>query len=721
MMRKMAWGLFILAVFCLPLTSCGSGREESGDLGDSRLSADDVTLQFYAGTAYPLPGGYAIAGIARLDSCLLLAGNGAAGAALGFVDYTLTDAGRVTLSEAQIVRLEDPDVTVYGAAAGGDGYFHVLTGAREGGDLEQGNFSLLCYSREGALQGSVPLSCGPDASVDGVQAGDGGEIVLYGCTKGERGYVSFVSLFSDQGEPVHTELPDGLFIRGSALCAEGIVFSGVTTHGEGFYALLDSGSGRLAELDVPAAEVGTGSQSSCQGLDGEYIIDTGDRYLEYDMETGESRELLRWSDGSIGAPLAACRLGEHAFVCYTGGDAVYLLGMEPAGIGDRSVVNVALIDVDDPDSVLRQMNQNSERYEYRVSGSYSSANAGEIDRFLTEMMTGRAPDLVLTRGPAGINTDSGLFDDLYPYIDADETLSRDGFIPNLLQTLSCGGELHQLWEAVEIYTLAARVSDVGDGAGLTPEDYNRIVEENERYQAVFERYVGKSVLLGWISNVGNSAFVDRENASCSFDSQAFRDLLAWCGDVGDDVPEGSSIAPYDASEVVLLFDPLQDISVPEAGRRYVSRMERLTGEPCVFVGFPNGDSGFSYYGNSGLGTAMAIPVQSQNKEGAWAFVRERLSMDHQMEKGAYGDYVCGLPAIDAAMRRRAEAELSEEDAAELYALMESIQYAQTFSSKSLRTIIQEAGQAYLAGDKTLDEAAALIQSRAGLWVAEQYG
>lgn len=163
-----------------------------------------------------------------------------------------------------------------------------------------------------------------------------------------------------------------------------------------------------------------------------------------------------------------------------------------------------------------------------------------------------------------------------------------------------------------------------------------------------------------------------------------------------------------------------DYTLTDAGRVALSEAQ-ITGKPCVFVGFPNGDGGFSYYANSGLGVAMAIPVQSRNKEGAWALIRDRLSSEHQMEKDAYGDYVCGLPAIDAVMRRRVEAELSKEDAARLYALMESIQYAETFSSRPLDTIIQEVGQAYLAGDKTLDEAAALIQSRARLWVAEQYG
>ena len=722
MRRKMAWGLFTLTVFCLLLTSCGGSMEDSEESIDNKLSADDVTLQFYSETAYPLPGGHIIVGIARLDDCLLLAGNGDGGAVLGFADYDLTDTGRVVLSETRTVELEDQDVVVYGAAAGGDGYFHVLAGTRKGGDGDEGSFSLLCYSQEGVLLESVPISCGPDVSIDDIQVGYGGEIVLYGIAWRGSGYVSFVSLFSGQGELIHTEFLDDRFILSSALCAEGIVFSGVTqTYGEGFYALLDSGSGRLAELDVPAAEAGAGSQSSCQGLDGEYVIETGERYLEYDMEAGESRELLRWADGSIGAPLGACRLGEYALACYTGEDALYLLGMVPGSSRERSVVNVALVDISNPDPVLSQMNQNSELYVYRAAGSYSSYNEGEIDRFLTEMMTGRAPDLVLMGNTASINTDSGLFDDLYPYIDADETLSRDGFIPNLLQSLSYGGELHQLWEAVEIYTLAARASDAGSGAGLTPEDYNRIVEQSPQYQSVFERYVGKGVLLGWISNIGNSGFVDRENASCSFDSQAFRDLLAWCGDMGDDVPEGSSIAPYDTSEVVLMLEPLQDVSFNAGGRRYLSRMEWLTGEPCVFVGFPNGDSGFSYYTTGSRGIAMAIPAQSQNKEGAWALIRERLSPEHQMKKDAGGYYVCGLPAIDAAMRRRVEAELSDEDAAKLYALMGSIQYAETFSSKSLHAIIREVGEAYLAGDKTLDEAAALIQSRASLWVSEQYG
>lgn len=715
MKSKMAWHLFILAISCLLLASCSSGTKETGS--KSNPDANDTVLQFYSETVYPLPGGYDIVGIARLDNCLMLAGSGERGTVLGLVDYTLDDAGRVELLEARPVTLENPDATVYGVAAGGDGYFHVLTGAQEGGDQVGTDFSLICCSKEGVLQESVPISCDPDTDISGVQVGNDGEIVLHGQMKDENGYASFVSLFSGKGELIHTEVLAERFILSSARCSEGIVFSGVNTSGEGFYTLLDSQTGKLTSLRISGTE-NIGSQSSCQGLEGEYIIDTGERYLEYDLETGENRELLRWY-GVVSAPLAACRLGEYAVACCGGGDAVYLLGMETAGSRERSVVNVALIGVDE--SVLHRMNQSSTLYEYRASGSYSDYDDSKfgVDRFLAEMITGKAPDLVLIGGGNSINTDSGLFDDLYSYMDADEMLSRDSFIPGLLQALACGSELHQIWEAAEIYTLAARAADVGSGAGLTPADYNRIVDQNERYCAVFDRFVGKQLLLGWISNVGCSAFVDRKNASCDFDSQKFRDLLAWCKDMGDDVPEGSGAAPYDVSEVVLMLEPIQNLSFEVDGKRYLCRMEWLTGEPCVFAGFPNGDRGFSYFTNGGV--AMAIPVKSQNKEGAWAFIRERLSVEHQMEKDAHGNYFCGLPVIGAVMRHRAEEELSEEDAAKLYALMESIQDAETFSSQSLHAIIQETGEAYLSGDKTLDEAVALIQSRASLWVAEQYG
>ena len=58
---------------------------------------------------------------------------------------------------------------------------------------------------------------------------------------------------------------------------------------------------------------------------------------------------------------------------------------------------------------------------------------------------------------------------------------------------------------------------------------------------------------------------------------------------------------------------------------------------------------------------------------------------------------------------------------QLEELMAVTKYAAGYSDYYMWEIIQEVGGAYLAGDKSLDEAVGLIQSRASLWVAEQYG
>ena len=52
-------------------------------------------------------------------------------------------------------------------------------------------------------------------------------------------------------------------------------------------------------------------------------------------------------------------------------------------------------------------------------------------------------------------------------------------------------------------------------------------------------------------------------------------------------------------------------------------------------------------------------------------------------------------------------------------LYNAIDHVYTDSTWDLYQIIREPAEAYFAGDKSLDEAAALIQSRAAIYVGEQ--
>lgn len=81
----------------------------------------------------------------------------------------------------------------------------------------------------------------------------------------------------------------------------------------------------------------------------------------------------------------------------------------------------------------------------------------------------------------------------------------------------------------------------------------------------------------------------------------------------------------------------------------------------------------------------------------------------------------GLAANYDAFRRRAAQELGEDTCAALDALLCSTTAALRYADAPLCTAVASAAASFLSGDKTAEEAAALIQSRASVYMAEKYG
>lgn len=346
-------------------------------------------------------------------------------------------------------------------------------------------------------------------------------------------------------------------------------------------------------------------------------------------------------------------------------------------------------------------------YEYKIT----HYDYGEHERYIADLTAGDAPDLVLFRTTPfveypGLDVNNEYYDDLYEYIDADDTLSRDSFLPNLLEAMSRDGELKFLCRQVTIASFVARRSAVGDGYGLLPSDYERILAENERYLSLFDTFVTKSSLLDSVCIISESAFTDRENASCDFDNDYFRSLLEFCNS-----------SPYDefidGQSVSIGFE--NALLTPERISSVVrfNVMPGVYGDDLVFVGFPDGDMGCSYY-ICGLG--YAIPAQSSNKEGAWAYIKHMLSVEAQRYVTA------GLPVILEAFELALEdGDVSEEMQYKALELLERTKYAESVHDAGLKEIITDSCQNYFDGTATLDDTVDIIQSRASVYMSEQYG
>lgn len=384
------------------------------------------------------------------------------------------------------------------------------------------------------------------------------------------------------------------------------------------------------------------------------------------------------------------------------GEAAPAEAQEPSEDGG-SVVKVACVCAQP--SVFGPTSLNG--YEYQIT----HYDYGEHERYIADLTAGNVPDLVLFGTTPfveypGLDVNNEYYDDLYKYIDADDTLSRDSFLPNLLEAMNRDGELKFLCRQVTIATFVARRSAVGDGYGLLPSDYERIMAENPGYQSLFDTFVTKSSLLDSVCIISESAFTDRENASCDFDNDYFRSLLEFCNS-----------SPYDefidGQSVSIGFE--NALLTPERISSVVrfNVMPGVYGDEPVFVGFPDGDMGCSYY-ICGLG--YAIPAQSSNKEGAWAYIKHMLSVEAQRYVTA------GLPVILEAFELAMEdGDVSEEMQYKALKLLERTKYAESVHDAGLKEIITDSCQNYFDGTATLDDTVDIIQSRASVYMSEQYG
>lgn len=725
---KRTLAILLLLAFTLSLAGCGNEAQQGADApmvqeepgaepsAPSALSGAELVLK---STEYHVfAPKVTVRGMARIDDALLfsLSEGGSLSDSrrhfLALSTFHLDEEGALTLSEPRELELDEPEAPeeafLFDVVAGGDGCFYVLSGELPETYLLEGelqhnehrknSYRVLRYSQGGELLAALSLPSFALENLQGLAALDGEHILLYG---GEG-----LALVNSAGQILHREeLEPESFAVAAQRSGDRLLLSVFQSTGEGSYLLCDLQSGAAQKLAVPSEE-GV-SWTSCQGLDGEFLIEEGGQFSEFSLENWQKQEIMRWNFRGEGCT-QAIRLGKQAFLCRNDRSGVLTYAhMVPREAGERETVKVAVYCVDDymglaslAKAALQGFENNDPRYAFEVT----EYGEDELDRLLVQLTAADAPDLVIFN--QGVNTASPVFQDLYPLLDADPELSRESFLPRLLEDLSVNGELHELWTEVNVITLAARVSDVGDGKGLTTADYDRILAESGHYDAVFQHFMDKENLLHYVSTVGISRYVNRAEGICSFDDPSFKELLAWCAKMCDEVPEGSdsTFALY-PEDVVLWFEWMQTpvrVSLLESN---------VFHEPFVFVGFPTGDDMGSFYTMEGM--AMAIPAAAKNPEGAWAFLRSRLLPEEQAR-----EY---FPvSLEAALRQIRE-DGDEKDEALLLDLLDHTGFAENIADEPLRQIVMDCGLAYLRGEKDLDETIELLQSRASIYMAERYG
>ena len=369
--------------------------------------------------------------------------------------------------------------------------------------------------------------------------------------------------------------------------------------------------------------------------------------------------------------------------------------------------------------------------------SYSETDDQGPDRLLVEMAAGQVPDIIDLGGPLPFHqmVKKGYLEDLWPYIENDPELGREGVLEAPLKLSEVDGGLYMLFGAVEIETLVSSPELVGDRTSWTFQELRDAFDAMPEGSTVLAFNDSRDWVATSLMRYSVGAYVDREAGTCSFDSPRFRSMMEFVQMFPSSEEVEEETAGLDVTdiwreararqqkglqlleEVSLTVDDLPALDAQWGGR-------------CALIGYPMEDgSGGSIF--RPRGPQLGISSSCGNKEAAWEFVRTvmtdppgqqsciPLERDSYEVKKNTAMTVKTILDINYVTNEELTAPpLTEERVREFEEFFNSVDKIDIWDG-SLFFLIREICDPYFAGARDLDETIHLLQNRVGLYLNEQ--
>lgn len=595
---------------------------------------------------------------------------------------------------------------------------------------------------EGSVKGLAP---GPDSIWLSAWAGGGqdGDILL--------------RLSRDGTELVRTSLADATrhlasdaagnayAVVDSRVCVyapDGTALGAVDSGEDGYISVLAGGDGRVwlfgadegayvapidpdnfalgEKYDVPEGAGGlmTGNER------GVFLYDSGPALTLWTPQTGEESIILVWSECAVtSADISNIIPDGDGYLCLSSGRLARISPAEPGEVKPRKLLT--LCDCGPPSAfgpAVSAFNAASDEYFVEIvyySGDFDQAAL--ITRLNTELITGVGPDMIsFTDISPSVYAAKGALIDLYPFMDEEPDLSREDFWA--LDAFETGGALYSVAARVYIESRYGFTETVGDRLRWSWEDYFAIEDTLPAGSVMLDYAPGWVFIESSLESYWPYA-IDWEAGTCAFDTPEFiRILEAAKRGYDPTAPDENMNLVYESRErfsqgkVILTLSGImspEDFATPE--KRY--------GRQVSFIGWPTPD------GSCGtvLDPIERVGVNSSTEypEGCWEFIKHMLLNT----RSGFG-LPLYRPTLDANVARTLESEtvdgveqeplMTEEQAKRLYELLDAIELVRDMNT-IVRDIVMDEAAAYFAGDRSVEDCAARIQSRVSIYLAEQAG
>lgn len=373
------------------------------------------------------------------------------------------------------------------------------------------------------------------------------------------------------------------------------------------------------------------------------------------------------------------------------------------------------------DTIVR-FNNTDPQYKIEVV-PITYANEQERDRVLIELATRSDLDLLDTSRLPDNALDSGLLADMLPMIDADDSISREDFIEPLFALMTKSGGLYEYTDKFTLLTMTTHAELFPGRENWTVENIEALIAAHPDMDPLWHS-LDRDLITTLFCWAATAEFIDPDVGTCSFDSPAF---VHWL-ELLKALPNGSQY-----SEEPKLMNICYDLA-SNAGHQEKYMMKG----DYVVAGFPETQGTGSYYlklgsspnawrGTMGENTRIGIMAASGKQAGAWRFVRMLMEGADEISLSQ------GIPVFKQSFERALNTRISDDfderfqigylNAENAEELRQQV-YSTTKlvdTDEGLIRILRDEISRYYGGQVTGEEAAKAIQSRASIYVSEQFG
>ncbi|MDD3959924.1 MAG: hypothetical protein PHF65_07005 [Oscillospiraceae bacterium] len=551
-----------------------------------------------------------------------------------------------------------------------------------------------------------------------------GELCVLGTT---ANWTSQIYIFSEKGRCAHSIPTKEYLFQGNLLLINEQLYLYASVVREdlprGALFLIDTASGKISEPSLLPVEYPVDASvltdgEACYGYDRQKLV-------EYDLNTGEVRAIIRWYDteGSVN-PIAALKIfPDQKIVCVgfslvTGKNTISVLtGTDRDPLANKTQIVVAGLDLEDDDIVRKHVysfeNAHPEcrvilrDYMNEISPELSwKQMIPELRRIiLNDFFLDNAPDIYLDINQNLSLIDYSVKDDLLnlsPYL---EKLSDEHYIMDVLLGAQTHGNVYCVPASFTVNCFSGLPDTIPERGEWTIKEFDQMATGLPAGTSA-QSFFTKQELLSWALQSSMREFVDYEQLRADFSSDAFISLLEWANRYGSEESFDTRDAALDFEWIGGIESVLHDYDVSSGNFR-------------TYIGFPGEHSkALDFYPRY----IMAISSVTEESDLCWDFIALALSDEFQNTSFPYDNPVnrnAVQSSIDASLTLLESfstdgdpyVNADKEAAVAIYwDILERADNMLTISD-SVSAIVTEESSACFAGQKTADEVARIIQNR----------